>query len=187
MRLGQRSVGLDAERVKEERVGFALVVKGVDEHADVIVFPDVVALRDGSAHFARLVGAAEGYVPGLAVIAEKHLGGFGRRDVIARLYLVKILQHDRRPPHFIIELAVYDGRFFEFGYRDGACFFGRESYGFRAGGFCCAGRGVRRACFLLPGQSLAASRQKTNARLINIYFFITNSPKPQLLFRRRAL
>src|SRR5256885_6331701 len=53
--VGPNAVGLNSQWTKVELVGLATVVEGIKENTDVIIVPDVVALRNRGAHLIRLV------------------------------------------------------------------------------------------------------------------------------------
>src|SRR6185369_792322 len=57
--LGPNSIGLDAERIEVKLVSTTLIVEGVEENADVIVIPDLIALGDVGADFRGIVEAVK--------------------------------------------------------------------------------------------------------------------------------
>src|SRR5438876_2577546 len=100
--VGPNPIGLNSQWAEIEFISLAAVVERIKENADVIIVPDIVALRDRGAHFVRLVVTMKGYVNKFRVIAQHHLSWFGRRDIVTRLNLIEVLQDDRALPNFII-------------------------------------------------------------------------------------
>src|SRR6266487_6192233 len=92
--ISPNSIGLDSERIEVKLIGFTLIVEGIKKDANVVVIKDVIALGNVRADLIRFVVTVKRDVQKLWVIAEKHFGWFRRRDVIARLSLIEILQHD---------------------------------------------------------------------------------------------
>src|SRR6185369_14936753 len=90
---GPDAVGLDAERIEVKLVRSSLVVESVEENADVVVVPDVVALRDVGAHFRRIVETMKCEVEKVRIVAEPDFGFVLRDEIVARLDLVEVLQH----------------------------------------------------------------------------------------------
>src|SRR2546423_10140141 len=68
------AIGLHAEWVEVKFVSAPLIVKGVKEHADVIVAPDLVSLGNRCAHFARIIETMKGDVEEVCIVAESNLG-----------------------------------------------------------------------------------------------------------------
>src|SRR5437016_7352704 len=64
------TVCLHAERTQVKFIGFATVVKGVEQYADIVVVPNIVAFGNRSAHFVRFVVAVKGYVEKLRIITK---------------------------------------------------------------------------------------------------------------------
>ncbi len=84
------AVGLNAERIEIEFVGLALIVKGVEQDANVIVIKNVISLGNVGSHFVGFVVTMKRDVEKLRIVAEHHLSWFGRRDVVAGLNLIEI-------------------------------------------------------------------------------------------------
>src|SRR5215213_6283886 len=99
-------IGLDSERVEVKLVSASLIVESVEEDADVIVVPDVVALRDIRAHFRRIVETMECDVEVACVVTEHHFGAILGYEIVAGLNLVEVLEYYRSLPHFIVKLSV---------------------------------------------------------------------------------
>src|SRR2546423_1822327 len=59
---GAYGVGLHAQRIEEKLVGFALVVEGVKEEANVIVVENLIALCYRRAHLSVIIEGAKRYV-----------------------------------------------------------------------------------------------------------------------------
>ncbi len=97
---------LHAERIKIKLVGFSFIVEGVKKNSHVVVVEDIVSLRNGRANLVGFVIAMEGYIEKLWIVAKHHLGRLRWRDVVARLHLIEILEHNRILPNFIIKLSI---------------------------------------------------------------------------------
>src|SRR6185369_4861362 len=123
---GDDAVALDAEWIKKDFEGFALVVERVEHEADVVVVEDVVALRHRGADFVWLVSGFESDVEKLRIETDQDFRGFGRWNVVAWLYLVEVFQHGGLLPDFFVELAVDRWGLVEFRNRDGLGFLGRN-------------------------------------------------------------
>src|SRR5690606_23334363 len=100
-------VALHAQRVGYQLVTTAVVVEGVEEHADPIVVEHRVAVAQVRADLRRVrVERVEGHVQRLRGIAHAHDGPDRRRGVVAGLDVVRDLLHQRALPGGVVELAV---------------------------------------------------------------------------------
>src|SRR5204862_7012365 len=95
-------------------ISFATVVEGVEKNSYVIIVPDVVALGNGGADLIRFVVTMECNVEKFRIVTEQYFRGFGRRNIVAGLGLVKVFEHRSALPDLIVEFAVDDWWFFEF-------------------------------------------------------------------------
>src|SRR6185369_505565 len=100
------AVGLYAERVEVKLVSSSLIVEGVEKNADVVVVPDLVALRYVGADFCGIVETVKRDVKKMRVVAEADFRAILRDKVVAGLNLVEIFEHDGRLPDFVVEFAV---------------------------------------------------------------------------------
>ena len=83
-----------------------MVVEGVEQHSDVIVVEDIVALGDVGANLGRVVIAMKGDVEKFRVVTEKDFGRSRRRDVVPRRSLIKVLQLYCLLPDSVVQFAV---------------------------------------------------------------------------------
>ncbi len=123
---GPDTVGLHAERIEIKLVSSPLIVEGVEENADVVVVPDVVALGDVGAYLCGIVETVKRDVDKTRVVTKTNFGAIFRDEIVARLNLVEIFKHDGSLPDFVVELAVDRGWLWEESRLNGIGFFGRE-------------------------------------------------------------
>ncbi len=81
-------VGLDAGRIHFEENALAAVLKGVEEHRDIVVLQNVLPAREVAAYVGRpVIPTDENNVKRAARVAKPHLRVFGGRFAIARRVL----------------------------------------------------------------------------------------------------
>nr|QEO74674.1 hypothetical protein [uncultured bacterium] len=111
--LGVNAISLDAERVEEQLIRPPLIVEGIEQHADVIIVENVITFRHGGAHTVRFVVRKKSYIEHPGIVTHENFGGPRRRDVIAGVRLVEVLEHCGRFPNLVIEPAINLRRRFE--------------------------------------------------------------------------
>src|SRR6185295_5909146 len=96
---GPDTVCLNAERIEVKLVSASLIVEGVEENADVIVVPDLVALRNVGAYLRGIVVTVESDIEKPRIVAKHDFGAIFRNQIVTGLNLVEVFQYGRRLPH----------------------------------------------------------------------------------------
>src|SRR6185503_954761 len=103
---GPNPICLDAKRIEVKLVSASLIVEGIEENADVVVVPDVVAFRDVRADLGGIVETVKRDVKKAGVVTKSYFGAVFRDEIVAGLDLVEVFQHNRRFPDFVIEFSI---------------------------------------------------------------------------------
>jgi hypothetical protein len=82
--LGERPIGLDAERIHGEDRGLAVVVEGAEEDLHVVVGADPVAVGEGGARRAMGLEGADAEVDRGGRVPDEDLGGVLARHAVLR-------------------------------------------------------------------------------------------------------
>ena len=106
--LSPYAISLNTKGIEIEFVGAPLIVEGVEQYADVIVVPDAVALGNVGANFVGFVEAMKRDVEEARIVAEAYFCFVLGNQIVARLYLVEILEQCCGVPNFIIKLPIND-------------------------------------------------------------------------------
>src|SRR5262249_38702649 len=107
---GPDAIRLNAKRIEVKLVSASLVVEGVEENADVIVVPVLIAFGIVGAYLRGIVVTVEGDIEKPRVITQHDFGAVFRNQIVTGLDLIEVFQHDRRFPDFIVKFAVNYGR-----------------------------------------------------------------------------
>ena len=93
--LGQDPVALNPKRIDAEHIGSSPVPERIQIHQDLVVIPDVFALRQTCPHVVRVLGAVEDHVQILVVVRHMRNSGQACGRAIAWLILAEVGDHAR--------------------------------------------------------------------------------------------
>src|ERR1041384_7670828 len=80
---GPDAIGLNTERIEVKLVSASLIVEGVEENADVIVVPDLVAFGNVCANLRGIVVTVKGDIEKPRIVAQHHFGAVFRNQIVA--------------------------------------------------------------------------------------------------------
>src|SRR6266542_325501 len=104
--LAPDAVGLHAQRIEVKLICLAMVVERIKQNAYIIVVPNIVSFGNICSHLPRFVITVKSDVERFGIVAKQYLSGICWCNIVARLNLIKILQHRSIFPNLVIEFPV---------------------------------------------------------------------------------